>query len=256
MTPCKWTMHLLFFASVLLAGVGFDFYYRSSYDAPPHSWKFFEVVDTRKGSHAATSEPLTPDPSPPRGEGRMKGPVSLLDLDGNLLVILLATDLLGQSDADRALEEVLRTFQQGYRDRLIGGSIRLLERTGRVDWSGEGGRQLDGFRADEVAPAFTALFAEVRAVQERRRNAGDQAFHTIVLWKCNLNPEEFLQPAGNPEPPQAGMTLIWLADPDYPRSSIPPLFKKWFGVSIMTVGTRVELLVNVLPNLARKYPNP
>jgi hypothetical protein len=239
----KWVLHLLFFASVVGSGLGFSFYCQTHYATQSE-----RVSDADSGNKSDISLTRV------EAKDRATAPIHR-DLDGDLLVVVLATRLLDETDGE--LETQVRSFLSLTSRRLLGGKIRVVGRTSSETWPTSDGRGklwsvVEGFKRDEADHAFAALFAEMEALRARAIEPG---FHTIVLWKCDLNPDSVAESAESPEPPAgARMSLFWLSDPEYPRSMIPARFRRWFGKSITSLGTEVQGLSHSLLKVASKYP--
>ena len=152
----KWVLHLLFFASVLGSGIGFAVYFQTHYSVAP---EVVHVNDVHKGgdSHGSSND-----------NGPRSG--SVRDLDGDLVVVMLATRLLDESDSE--LETQLRSFLSLTSGRLLGGKVRVVGKSGTATWpaadaTGKLWNLVEGFKRDECDLAFAALFGEMQALRAR-----------------------------------------------------------------------------------------
>jgi hypothetical protein len=152
-------------------------------------------------------------------------------LRGDLLVLVLQTRPAEEADAWLARE--LETFhgQTGRRERLLGGSIYLLDGTGKArPWAPGRGLMagLDAFDSRDLGD-FRQTFTTVRAVlDDFGRRAQQKSFHTLLVWRSDLylDPETDLDGVARPGRP---LMLFWVD-----RLAESPAIDAWLGKGAIT----------------------
>jgi hypothetical protein len=140
-------------------------------------------------------EVRSPEPPPGRSVPPPEPPVAPVAhspeppaLAGDVLVLVVETDLLGKGDT--YLKKHLSAFQQWPQARLLGGSIYLLDATGKVrpwDASQAPAAGSAAFHARDGGDVRATFSRVVEALDGLGRRAGGQAFETLLVWKSDVD---------------------------------------------------------------------
>jgi hypothetical protein len=134
------------------------------------------LPDTGSGGSSGSHPPGGP-PQPPKA-----------GLSGDVLVLVLQTDLLDKGDA--YLKKHLAAFQDRNHVRLLGGAIYLLDSSGHTRaWKADEAPDKGSlaFRANnpgDLKPTFERV---VEALEDFHRRAGGQKFETLLVWKSDID---------------------------------------------------------------------
>lgn len=268
MSAQQWKLWWLFFASLVITNCGAAAYHRWYLSAPPPSLPrpTTPVRPTEPARQTTMSAPQTTKPAPRTTEQTqpqpVKPPESPKPLDGNLLVLVVATEKLMDALKDQEWENQLRQFLKQQNGRIVFRALRVVGTNRHKDWPSTGSERLlsgiSPFGDEDVNPAFDAAFQEMNRIRTH-----GEVFHTILLWADNLDPDAAEIKPRVAVPQNLSRSLVWLFNPDKYKDRFPNRLAGWFKKNpkddnevpnILIQGDNPHDLCTNLNGLAKTYP--